>query len=312
MDRGSYTDARTPWEDADWRAEALTWLDTQLAEVGVEETGPRRVRLRPWSVIVRVEAARPVWFKANPPGSAFEPALMARLAELVPEHVLTPYAVDVGRAWSLSPDGGGLLRDVERTAETWETLLSQYAELQRKLADHVDELIGLGVPDARLAKLPDIFDRAVTANQTLTAEQREVLHKLRPQLVDWCAELATFGIPDTLDHADLHENQVFACDRFTFFDWGDATVSHAFCSLLVPLQRIGTDHARLRDAYLAPWTDDGHALADLRRAAHLAWRLGPLGRAASWGRLFPGAYNTPIGDAGIAEALLGLLEPARI
>ncbi|MFB6719689.1 hypothetical protein ACFCV3_05990 [Kribbella sp. NPDC056345] len=293
VDRGSYPDARTPWDHAAWRREAMGWLVEQLDRFEIRETGAMRVRVRPWSVIVRVEAAEPVWFKANPPGSAFEPALTRRLAELVPEHVLTPYAVDVERGWSLLPHGGQVLKEVEREPRHWEELLSQYAEFQRALVDRVGEFDQLGVPNGRLAVLPEIFDQLAD----------EGLRKLRPELVDWCAELASYGIPDTLDHADLHENQIFYGSRYTFFDWGDAAVSHPFCSLTVPLDRVadqlGPDHVpRLRDAYLEHWPGDGPTL---RRAADLACRLGTFGRATSWQRLFPG--NTSIGDAGIAEAL---------
>ncbi|MFC9687278.1 hypothetical protein ACFTSF_01970 [Kribbella sp. NPDC056951] len=291
VDRGSYPDARTPWDHAAWRREAMGWLVEQLDRLGIEETGEARVRLRPWSVIVRIEAAKPLWFKANPPGSAFEPALTQRLAELVPEHVLTPYAVD--RSWALVPDGGTLLRDIPREPRHWAELLSQYAEFQRALVDHTGEFDRLGVPDGRLARLPEILDQFAD----------EGLRKRRPELVDWCDELATLGIPDTLDHADLHENQVFAGPPYRFFDWGDAAVSHPFCSLLVPLERaadqLGPEVVpRLRDAYLDHWPGDRRTL---RRAAELAIRLSAINRATSWTRLFPG--NTAIGDAGIAEAL---------
>ncbi|MFK4083676.1 hypothetical protein ACI2LF_06185 [Kribbella sp. NPDC020789] len=283
LDRGSYPDARTPWDHAAWRREAMGWLVEQLDRLGVRETGPMRVRLRPWSVIVRVEAAEPLWFKANPPGSAFEPALTARLAELVPEHVLTPYAVEVERGWSLLPDGGQVLKQVDRKPQHWADLLAQYAELQRALVDHTDEFDRIGVPNARLAVLPELFDF--------------------PWVADACAELAALGIPETLDHADLHENQIFSGDRYTFFDWGDAVVSHPFCSLLIPLERVadqlGPEHVPwIRDAYLEHWPGDGRTL---RRAAELALRLGVFGRALSWQRLFPG--NATISAEGVAEAL---------
>ncbi|TDD44576.1 aminoglycoside phosphotransferase family protein [Kribbella antibiotica] len=290
VDHGSYPEARTPWNHAAWRREATGWLVEQLDRLGIRETGEGRVRLRPWSVIVRVEAAKPLCFKANPPGSAFEPVLTSRLAELIPDHVLTPYAVNVERAWSLLPDGGQLLRDVERGPREWAEALSQYAELQRALVDHVHEFDQIGVPDARPAVLPDLFEQ---------------LADKRPELVDWCTELASFGIPDTLDHGDLHENQIFTGDRYTFFDWGDAVVAHPFCSLLVPLERAAHELGpevvpRLRDAYLEPWTADFDR-PTLDRAADLAWRLGNLTRATSWQRLFPG--NDAIGEEGIKEAL---------
>ena len=280
--------------------------------MGLRETGPRRVRLRPWSVIIRVEADRPVWFKANPPGSRFEAALTQALSRWTPGHVLTPYAVDVERGWSLLPDGGALLRGLPAEPRQWVEVLTQYADLQRALVSHTDELVGLGVPDARVAELPGIFDKTVADNQTLGAADRERLQGFRPRLVEWCEELAAIGVPESLDHADLHDGQILVAgpDRFTFFDWGDANVSHPFCSLLVAAERAAEQHGsdiipRLRDAYLEPWTTD-HSAAELRRAAELAWRLGQLGRAGSWGRLFPDAM--PVGDAERAAALLKLME----
>ncbi|HZX01713.1 phosphotransferase [Kribbella sp.] len=306
IDRGAYPDARTPWDDPAWRATALGWLDAELARIGVRELGERRVRVRPWSVIVRVEAADPVWFKAGAPGAAFEAGLGEALARWTPEHVLTPYAVDAARGWSLMPSGGDQLRVLPPGPREWIDVLTQYAELQRALVPRVDELLRLGVPDARVPALPGIFDAAVL--ETSTADK---LSGLRPRLVGWCEELRAIGVPDSLDHADLHDGQILVAGvgRYTFFDWGDANVGHPFFSLLVTLERAAELHgpevvARLEDAYLEAWTADGHTLPDLRRAAELARRLSQLTRAGSWARLFPDA--THLGVPHRAAALLRL------
>jgi hypothetical protein len=316
LDRGQWADARTPWEDPAWRTAALDWLDQHLAAHDLTETGPRRARLRPWSVIIRIEAERPVWFKANPPASRFEPALTEALSRWAPTHVLTPYAVNAERGWSLLPDGGPLLRDLPADPRHWEELISQYADLQRALVDHTDEFERIGVPNARVAALPGLFDKIIVDNQTVDASDRARLEKARPRLVDWCAELAAIGIADSIDHADLHDGQILrpGPGRYTFFDWGDASISHPFCSLLVAAERAADLHGpeiipRLRDVYLEPWTAD-HTPAELRRAIELAWRLGQLGRAASWGRLWPDAYPpgaVPVGDAERAAAVLKLV-----
>ncbi|WP_329385061.1 aminoglycoside phosphotransferase family protein [Streptomyces sp. NBC_01716] len=320
-DRGQYPDAVTPWEQAEWRETALGWAERRLAAHGLRETGRRTVRVRPWSVLVRmpVEEHEAVWFKANPPGSAFEAGLTEALAGWVPEHVLKPLAVDTDRGWSLLPDGGPLFRDALNRGSggpgDWEELLRQYAEMQRALRPYSEKIELLGVPNARPAVLPEIFDSVVDSNTELGPTGREALRASRPRLVDWCAELANIGIADTLDHSDLHDGQLFAPEpgRFTFFDWGDAAVSHPFCSLLVPAlaarDRYGSEVLpRLRDAYLEPWTGPGHTTAELRRAATLAWRLGAIGRACAWGRLFPGTSDGAVapGDAESARWLVEL------
>lgn len=320
VDRGQYRNAVTPWEQEAWRGAAVAWVEDALAAHGLRAAGRWTVRLRPWSVLLRVpvEGRDAVWFKANPPASAFESALGAGLARWVPEHVLEPLAVDAGRGWSLLPDGGELFRNVlERAAvepRTWEEMLRQYASMQRALVPRAREMEELGVPSARTAALPELFDRLVAENTALRSDERRRLEDLRPMLLDWCAELAAVGIADTLDHSDLHDAQLFVAGpgRFTFFDWGDAAVSHPFCSLLVPALRAGGRYGpqvlpRLRDAYLEPWTGAGRSGAALRRAVRLAWRLGALGRACSWGRLFPGADGVP-DTAGATERARWLLE----
>ncbi|MFD9096632.1 phosphotransferase [Streptomyces collinus] len=324
VDRGRYEDAVTPWEQESWRTAALAWVADGLATHGLRAAGPLEVRLRPWSVLARVPVAgRPaVWFKANPPASGFEGVLTAALARWVPRHVLAPLAVDADRGWSLLPDGGALFRDVlERQAvgpETWEGLLRQYADMQRALVPHTQEIARLGVPDATPGQMPRVFDELMARNKGLRPADRSRLDRLRPRLLDWCAELADLGVPDSLDHADLHDGQLFHPEpgRYTFFDWGDATVSHPFCSLHVTARRAAERYgpgvmARLRDAYLEPWTDDGRTTAELRRAVDLAWRLSALGRARAWGGLFPAAPGTTASLAlseNSAQSLLELLD----
>lgn len=321
VDRSIYQYAPTPWEQDSWRAAALDWVAEQLAARGLRAAGDLGVRLRPWSVLVRVpvEGREAVWFKANPPASAFEGPLTAALAGWVPEQVLEPLAVDPERAWVLLPDGGELFRDVLAREpvgpRAWEGLLRQYASLQRAVTSHAREIEHLGVPSARTLDLPGEFDGLLTRTTALHPEARARLEALRPRLADWSAELASAGVEDTLDHADLHDGQLFrpAPGRFVFFDWGDAAVSHPFCSLRIPVEKAHARYgpqvwARLLDAYLEPWTGTGRTTADLRRAARLAWRLSALSRAASWGRTFPGPSGSTAGTGHSSESLLGILE----
>ncbi|MEU1707040.1 aminoglycoside phosphotransferase family protein [Streptomyces sp. NPDC005706] len=327
VDRGAYPDAVTPWEQESWRSAALGWLEDGLCAHGLRISGGLRVRLRPWSVLVRVPVAgretaasrETVWFKANPPASGFEGALTAALARWVPRHVLAPLAIDADRAWSLLPDGGALFRDVlEREPvepAAWEDLLRQYGSMQCALVPHARELERLGVPSARTAELPGVFDELLAGSPALRPDERARLAELRPLLTDWCAELASLGVPDSLDHVDLHDGQLFHPEpgRFTFFDWGDAAVSHPFCSLRVPARKACERYGpgvlpRLRDAYLEPWTGAGRTAAELRRAVRLAWRLSALGRARAWGGLFPSAAEASPLTAESARSLLELAE----
>ena len=118
-------------------------------------------------------------------------------------------------------------------------------------------------------------------------------------MLNWSAELADLGIPDSLDHSDLHEGQLFNPEpgRFTFFD-------EQFT------ERYGPDSLpRLRDAYLEPWTGNGRSSKELRRALTLAGRLGVISRAVTWGRIFPGASDETRAT-GAAESTKRLLQLA--
>jgi hypothetical protein len=317
VDRGRFPDAVTPWDDEAWRSAALGWVTDELTARGLRPTGEWRVRLRPWSVLVRlpVEGRGAVWFKANPPDSAFEGPLTAALARWVPEHVLEPLAAHAGRGWSLLPDGGPLFRDVldEGAAgpDAWEELVRQYAALQHALAPRAREITRLGVPHLPVTALPGFLDRL--DDTPLRPQERDRLRDVRPRVREWCARLAAVGVPDSLDHADLHDGQSFrpAPGGFTFFDWGDAVVSHPFCGLAVPARRARERYGphvlpRLRDAYLEPWTGAGLTGAELRCAVRLAWRLSALSRAGAYGRLFP-ASGAEVAAEG-ARCLLELLD----
>ncbi|MFF2863824.1 hypothetical protein ACFVSX_28560 [Streptomyces rubiginosohelvolus] len=141
VDRGRFRDAVTPWEEPVWRTEALAWVTEGLAAHGLVESGPRAVRLRPWSVLVRLTVAgsAPVWFKAVPPAAAFEAGLTEALARWVPAQVLAPLAVDAARGWTLTPNGGPVLSEVldgrpgDPDHGYWEEPLRQYAAMQREL-----------------------------------------------------------------------------------------------------------------------------------------------------------------------------------
>ena len=112
----------------------------------------------------------PVWFKANNPGTVHEAVLIATLAELAPDRVLTPIAVDPAQGWSLLPDGGESLRDVlarDPDLAHWERALPGYAALQLASASRADELVALGVPDQRPEVLAGLFAELLDDRESL-------------------------------------------------------------------------------------------------------------------------------------------------
>jgi hypothetical protein len=231
------------------------------------------------------------------PTQAFEVAVVETLAARRPDLVPTLFATDLERGWMLQGDGGTRLREIlEATGDfdVWVEILPLYAELQMDVAADRDRLLAAGVPDRLLASLPGQFEEVLTdaeALETLTQDERRRLAALAPRIEAECRQLADYGLPETIQHDDLHDGQIFVRDgRFLFFDWGDACVSHPFYTLVVTLAvlayRLELDHDapeldRFRDAYLEPWTRF-RPRSELEQAYPIAYRLGVLCRGLTW------------------------------
>jgi Ser/Thr protein kinase RdoA (MazF antagonist) len=164
----------------------------------------------------------------------------------------------------------------ERSLARWLDVLPVYAGLQLDLTPFAEELVALGTPDHRLgvlpvkaAAIPELADDAAT-------------------IADLSARLAAFGIPETIQHDDLHDGNVFLRNGSPLvFDWGDACVAHPFLSMSVTLEGLiawGVDDvegseelAPYRAAYLAPFERYAPRAA-LEEALDLALRLGWVSR----------------------------------
>jgi hypothetical protein len=319
-----------PWEDQRWLGEAEDWIDATCARASLTRTGRAQVLGRPYSVVARVPTRDgTVWFKANPPASSFEPALLAALSGWHPDRFTAPIAVDLDRAWSLTRDGGPTLRDEqERTGDTsaWQATLRDYGQLQLDLARHDGDMLALGLADLRPGSVPAQFEKLLDDPVTeqvidvpdgITREEHQALRALAPRLRAWCAELEDLGIPASLDHADVHPHNIFAATS-TPFDWGDAAIAHPFSSLLVALRTAGEDVspsarsselATLTENYLTPWLEAGHKRSAVDRSLSLALRIAPLARALTWGRLFPCYLGHPGPAAHAAQVLTAMLKP---
>jgi aminoglycoside phosphotransferase (APT) family kinase protein len=72
--------------------------------------------------------------------------------------------------------------------------------------------------------------------QELPLEDDEIrqLHAFEPRFRRLCDELAACGIPETVQHDDLHyANLCLQGEQPRILDWGDSSISHPFASLVV-------------------------------------------------------------------------------
>ncbi|WP_157436036.1 aminoglycoside phosphotransferase family protein [Actinospica robiniae] len=286
------------------------WIGAACETLGRVRRGPARLRGRMWSVVARVPVAGgDLWFKANPPRSAFEPALAAALRSWSPNDAPPVLAVDTERAWALTEDVGERLDALLKQDPDVGHLLPpmrRYAALQRVLSDRVDDLLALGLPDARPGNIPALFENIV-AHAPSGILDRDVVTAAEarlPELAAWADELEAVGVRASIDHQDLHPGNILGTGPDARpFDWGDACVAHPFGSLFIPLRALpgflgqpvdAAAAAQLRAAYLEAWQDDGRLTQrQLEAAANLAMRLTMVMRAHTWTRTWPCFRESP-------------------
>ncbi|HEY1293148.1 MAG TPA: hypothetical protein VGJ60_08720 [Chloroflexota bacterium] len=265
------------------RAAADDWIRAHVTPVGPIETAHER----PWSTVLRVPLAhRIAWFKACAPVQAFEPRLTGELFARWPERVAEVLARDDERAWLLLADAGVALRALGNPPDVWLRALPLYAEVQRGEAPHADDHLAHGVPDLRLQTWPARYDDLLAHTLPLEDHEVQLLRRFAPRFTRLCSELSDYHVPETIQHDDLHMANLYVDgDRLRLLDWGDASISHPFASLVETFRFLeefthlspgDAWFARLRDAYLEPW---GRGLTE---ACELAIRAGAFAHACAW------------------------------
>lgn len=291
------------WEEPGWLNEATLWIDANLGEGGLTRSGPLdQFHIRPWSTVIRIPTADGAFFfKAGAPNQHMEPALLEILARVRPKDTPSLVAVDIERGWAITGDGGPTLRQTLAKSDSrahFLALLPQYAEYQIDTMGHTREILAVGCPDRQLEVLPQEFKMIVEApdllrlqggEEVLSPDDVERLHAMTPKVHKLCDQIAATGIPAAIDHGDLHTANVFSSGgEYTFFDWGDASVSHPFFSLVVTMRSIAGELNSqdpslewTRDAYLEPFTRFA-TTEELRATFASTQHLGRFQRSLTW------------------------------
>jgi aminoglycoside phosphotransferase (APT) family kinase protein len=245
-----------------------------------------------------------VYFKATPPVSAFELALTEQLSRWFPQWIPQVLAVEPKEGWWLALDGGESIRDrlkTTRNLSEWMEALERYAEMQMGLAERLDTLKTLDVPDRRPSTLPAQFAEVLNDHEILRIDREKGLtlgeftglQALRGPLQAWCDSLSQGNVPNSLHHGDLNSGNVLRRNgKFAFVDWGDASLAHPFSSLRTVLVSVEIvldlpdyDPATilLRDAYLNAWAKY-ESPPNLLKTFALAHRCSSLVSTLSWYR----------------------------
>ena len=169
----------------------------------------------------------------------------------------------------------------------------------------LDELFAAGCLDRRVESLPEQIDSLTDGGHDLSIlsdKEFDTFRSLTPLFKQMCHELAAYSIPHTLVHGDLHSGNVSRKDdKFVYFDWTDACVSHPFFDLSILIdyeapQRDGplAGH-HLLSTYFSVWTEY-EPIERLWQAWELARPLAALHQAVSYRYILMGQDKTSTVD----------------
>jgi hypothetical protein len=259
---GLLPELRVPWARPGWLAEAQSWIAAQVTQLGTPLLAPIE-QVKNWGLSCLLRAhttGGTLYFKvaATLPLFVHEPAVMAGLAQMYPEHIPAPLCWDALRRWMLLPDMG-MVMDRHETLAARTNMLQLFGTIQHDSARRVEELFTIGCVDRRLERLAVQIDALLQDDDALTGlNEAEVVHfqALGPRLQTMCARLAQSSIPPALVHGDLHlKNVAVKAGRYQFFDWTDACVTHPFLDMTtIYNEEDMTRQTYLRDMYLTLWT----------------------------------------------------------
>jgi hypothetical protein len=275
-------------------------MTAELERLGYHVTGPV-TQLNNWvlSSVLRVETtAGPIYMKAVPDWPLFvhEPLLLAGLSRLCPAHVPAPLSVEPEERWMLLADFGPAIYQ-DNLAGRLSEMVRVYAQLQVQMAADVPRLFEIGCIDRRLARLAVQLDGLLAdeaALEGLAAEEIGRLREAAPRLKAICGELASYAVPQTLVHGDLHPGNVAAPHgQMLFFDWTDACIAHPFLDMMIIFEEQDeAKRAQLRNIYLEPWTIY-EPMERLYEAWCLAEPLWALHQAVSYQVILANLEETP-------------------
>ncbi len=273
VETGEVPTLRVPWARPGWFERAVSWSNKEIAGRGWKINGPiEQIKANVISTVLRVPTeAGTLYLKAVPGYFKAEPVFSRLLTDLFSDKLPNLLATSVEEGLLLMADFGGKpLSEVDNLVQSG-TAMAAYAQMQIEAVAAVENLLAAGVRDRRLAilgaQMEALFaDSALLRGQPfigLSETEVAQVQSLLPILKSLCDQLATYKVPETIDHGDFHDNNIAVTESgYIFYDWSDLTITHPFFSILMiyewsslsEAQRVPGWQAKIRDAYLQPWT----------------------------------------------------------
>lgn len=234
----------------------ITWALKHLSSHGytVKCDMPEDVQSTPWSYVVRfVTSNGYIYLKRTPHLLALEANILQMLHDKFHASVPEVIAFNAELNCFLMKDSGRPLRGILKekfSAELFCKAIDAFTSMQLSVADHVNALIGIGVPDWRLNKLADLFSSLLAQKDLLIEDgllENEIdeLKQLIPVIAKLCNKLSAYSIKQSIVQPDFNDNNTLIDEsqNITIIDLGEIVISHPFFSLLNGLQQMEKHHA---------------------------------------------------------------------
>lgn len=276
-----------------WQQAAQDWIAASLVELTIQDVTVVRERI--WSSVWRVETSGGVfWFKRNHPDMRHERGLVSLLAQLAPQEVSAPVAVNADHRWLLTPDLGPTLSELPAAEKpaAYVKLAQALARVQLAAAGS-RPLLELGIPRFDPARFAETmadhlaYCRRLPRSHPLrfvAADEHRIMAAAHSLQRAW-DDLGPGGPGLSVDHNDLHLGN--ACVGPNILDWGDAVLAHPYGNLrtlvIIARRLYGHEQAQLvRIKYLEVWGRTSPA--DYQRL-NLAMELAAAQRFFAWRRM---------------------------
>jgi hypothetical protein len=201
---------------------------------------PETVQYTPWSDVVRFSTSEGfVYLKHTPKEIALESNIIQILREKFHASVPEIIAFNVEFNCFLMKDAGKSLRTILKQTFSEPLMckaIDQFTSFQILVADKIDILLDIGVPDWRLKHFSDLYMQLLSQKNVLLADgllELEIyqLETYLPKLVHLCEKLSDYGIKETLVQPDFNDNNTIIDEKMqtmTIIDLGEIAISHPF------------------------------------------------------------------------------------
>ena len=254
---------KDPFSHVGWIDRAVRWVESATGMKVTSRNEIEQYNAGGGFALVRfpMTGGGNYWLKATGEPSRHEPVVTKLLSELGTGYV--PNVIAWRPDWNavlMSGEARQIGEIPENAAHAFELLqdaVESMARLQMKTGDHRLELLEAGAfdqgMDVLLERTPEVFEylEEVMGLQTPVNAcrlERKRIQEIRSIFEAVCERLQILGIPETIVHGDMNQDNIIAgCRRCQFIDWSEAYVGNCLVTLQHLLLLNRAEDADIRD-----------------------------------------------------------------